>query len=435
MGFRGKPQGCGEGVRAVGVTDVQRVLVGARLSPRAPTGSASSAPGGDTPSRRVGATDAFGAPAVEGACPLGRLVDYHSICDIRWTVAPKEDREHLAPYLEHLRELPFVRAARVARREPRDGEGRWDAELVLTTPVEAVTFWCEHKRSHLTKEIAERVAHQARGTENVLLLAPTVGRELGEFLRREGVNFVDLAGNCYVRVRDQYIARIQGMRAASVPAMDRPLRSAAYRVLFALLVDPSLLGASVRAVAAKAGGVSPQTVADLRARLVEQGMMLRARGRARWSPSGRRQALDLWIAGFSATLSPNLIVGRFRAREREVEALEARLTSSLGHEGAWRWGGGAAAQRLTRYYRGDRTVVYLASDDAALPKRLALVRDAAGPLVLMRTPGPLAFESPQADTVHPLLVYADLLAEGHDRARDAARVVFEKYLQHEEVSA
>jgi hypothetical protein len=308
-------------------------------------------------------------------------------------------------------------------------------EVVLKTPSGAVTFRCEHKRSHLLREVAERVAHQARGVENVLLFAPSVGRELGEFLRREGVNFVDLAGNCYVRVGDQYLARIQGIRAEAVPAADRPLRAAAYRTLFALLVDPSLFGASVRAVAEKAGGVSPQTVADLRARLVEQGMVLRVGGRSRWAPTGRRQALDLWLAGFSATLSPQLIVGRFRARERELEALEARLSSSLGDEGVWRWGGGAAAQRLTRFYRGERTVVYLSEGDASLPKRLALVRDASGPLLLMRTPGPLAFESPRADTVHPLLVYADLLAEGHDRARDAARVVFDKYLQKEETDA
>jgi hypothetical protein len=46
----------------------------------------------------------------------------------------------------------------------------------------------------------------------------------------------------------------------------------------------------------------------------------------------------------------------------------------------------------------------------------------------MRAPGPLAFEGAEA-TVHPLLVYTDLLHEGESRAHEAAAVFAEKYLK------
>lgn len=61
-------------------------------------------------------------------------------------------------------------------------------------------------------------------------------------------------------------------------------------------------------------------------------------------------------------------------------------------------------------------------------KWLRLVPDMHGNVVLARVPGPLAFRSPRPDTVHPILVYADLLGEANDRASEAASVLRQKLL-------
>src|SRR3954451_5359187 len=106
--------------------------------------------------------------------------------------------------------------------------------------------------------------------------------------------------------------------------------------------------------------------------------------------------------------------------ETAPDKLEQRIEPLLDAACDWRYGGGAAGMRLTTYYRGDRTVLYTQKPPADLPTRLRLVRDASGPIMIMRVPGRLAFESPAARCVHPLLAYADLLAEGHERASEAA---------------
>ena len=121
-------------------------------------------------------------------------------------------------------------------------------------------------------------------------------------------------------------------------------------------------------------------------------------------------------------------VGRFRAKQHTADAIEADLAPRLAALGEWRWGGGAGAQRLTGYYRGDRTIIYVREADPAAVRKLPLVPDPAGDVALVRAPGPLAFEGPNPEVVHPLLVYADLLTEGHDRAREAAAEIYEKYL-------
>ncbi|MBI5490298.1 MAG: hypothetical protein HY905_23380 [Deltaproteobacteria bacterium] len=90
--------------------------------------------------------------------------------------------------------------------------------------------------------------------------------------------------------------------------------------------------------------------------------------------------------------------------------------------------GGAAAHRLTGYYRGDQTLLYFADPPPSPAKQLRLVPDAEGDVWLARSPGPLAFSGPNRATVHPLLVYADLIGEGHERARDAAAEVRRRFL-------
>jgi hypothetical protein len=334
----------------------------------------------------------------------------------------------IQPYLDQLRRLPFVDDARL-RSPPRQASAAgFDATVVIRTPTGKERMRVELLRSHLARETAARVLQLARAEPRLLVLAPAVGRDLGELLASSGVNFVDLAGNCHLRIDDKYVARMQGMRAAPRPITDKGLRAPAYRVLLALLGRPSLAEASGRALAEAAGGVSPQTALDLRARLLERGILLRGGGSNRWAPDGYKAAVDLFVAGASSTLMPSLSVGRFRAPDGTVSSVEAKLARGLNGRTRWRWGGGAACQRLTGHFRGDRTVVYVEQWDARLVNDLRLVTDAAGPILVATLPGPVALESPHPETVHPVLVYADLSLEGDERAREAAGDVYAEYL-------
>jgi hypothetical protein len=139
-----------------------------------------------------------------------------------------------------------------------------------------------------------------------------------------------------------------------------------------------------------------------------------------WTPVGQKRALDLWLAGYATTVRPSLLVGTYRTQDADADALEARLTPLLDKSVVWRWGGGAAAQRLTRYYRGEKTVVHVAEPPPGLPRVLRAVPDRNGTLTILRSPGPAALQGATADTAHPLLVYSELLADGNERAIDAA---------------
>lgn len=337
--------------------------------------------------------------------------------------------ERLDAYLAHLGRLPFVRRVKTLKLD-RHAFPEVDARVRITTPTGDVERLVEVKRTHLTNTTAQHLLHQAAEQSSFLLFAPVVGRDLAELFVEHGVDFVDLAGNCFVHIGDQYVARIQGQRAETRPPAEKALRAPANRVLFALLADTALLDATSRALAEAAGGVSPQTANDVRARLLAQGAIVKTRKGTSWAAGHRRQVLDTFLFGFPMLL-PNLTVGRFRAKQATPAAIEADLTPRLGAIGEWRWGGGAGAQRLTGYYRGDRTLLYVREPNLAAIRKLPLVSDPQGNVVLLRPPAPVAFSGPKPDVVHPLLVYADLLMEGHERAREAAAEIYDTYLAEE----
>lgn len=323
----------------------------------------------------------------------------------------------LRPYLDRLARLPFVRAVHL---HSKDAVG-------LTTPEGQTDLPVLYRGSVLNAALVEHMKVTATHRPGLLVLAPVIGSTPGEALAAAGVNFVDLAGNCHVRLGDRYFAWVQGRRAEQRAPGEKALRGPAYRVFAALLAKPELVSATARSLAEAAGGVSPQTANDVRHRLEARGLLLRTRGGATWANGGYRAMLELFVAGFP-TLLPGLGLGRYRARGRNPEEVEAALAPALSRVGDWRWGGAAAAWRLTGYYRGDATLVYLRDPDATALSALPLIPDASGNVIVRRAPATAALEGHTPDTVHPTLVYADLLLEGNTRAREAAGEIHRRFV-------
>jgi len=336
----------------------------------------------------------------------------------------------LEPYLARLKRLPFVRDVRVDTRELSQDDRLFDARVVIRTAGGRARFLVEHKRSHLGYDVAERLLHTRETVPNLLLFCPLVGRGLAERFGDEGLNFVDLAGNCHLQIGDEYLAHVEGRRGETKPPSERGLRAQSYRVLFALLVRPGLTTAPARAISEAAGGVSPQTALDARARFLEKGFLVDTSNGPGWAPRGWKDALDLFIQGFTSTLAPQLALGAYSAMERSPAALETELEKRLAtlDDVEWRWGGGAACARLTGYFRGDQTILYVKEAREGLAKHLRLRPDSKGHVRLYTSPGPLAFDAPVNDCVHPLLAYVDLLTEGDERARDGAAEIYRRYL-------
>jgi hypothetical protein len=291
----------------------------------------------------------------------------------------------------------------------------------------------------LSVEVGERLIHAAAEVKNLMVFAPLVARGLSERFAANHVNFVDLAGNCHVDVAGRYFAHVEGRKVAVRAASLRALRAPTYRVLFALLVESRLLQAPARLLADAAGGVSPQTALDARKMLFQRGFLNGDPARPTWAQDGRLGTLELFVSGFANTLLPSLALGRFRLRDAHsgaggngllnggTDVMERALTGPL-RESAWRWGGGAAAERLTDVPRNEKLTLYLARASDARLVDLALEPDPDGEIMMVERPCALAFESSHPDTIHPLLAYAELVGERDARSIQGARALHARYV-------
>jgi len=324
-------------------------------------------------------------------------------------------------YLEQLDLLRGIESYRIdrGRNQPEN------AILVLRTQAGERRLVIGEYRSHLTHQLVDQLVANRNRQQDLLILAPHIGKQLAAKLEEGGIHYLDRNGNCHIELEPLFI-HVEGRRNSPSRGANKGLRSAGYQVLFAYLARPSLLNETIRSVAAIAG-VSTQPVHDMKHRLLEEELVVKTRSSLEWVPRRRQDALNLWLHGYQTTVRPSLLWGTFRARE-EPDELEARLATVLPAASVdFRWGGTSAGFRLTGHYRGARTTVHVHSFPTDLKRKLGVVADPTGNLVLMNAFGEINWHS-ERETVHPLLVYSEMLNEGSERAREAAQEVFDKLI-------
>jgi len=338
---------------------------------------------------------------------------------------------HWEPYIRHLRELPFVKNATIGQIRPfiKNGMSTYEADALLNikTPQGNREFYVDEQKTHLTYALADGLAARVQKASKTpwILFAIHVPRKIGRYLGEHGINYVDKAGNCRIQIGTDYMAVIEGQTPISDPASGRGIGIPGYRVLFTILAKPDILNSPVRTLADVAAA-SKTTVAETLARLEKEGFIgPELSGRRILNPRG---LLDRWMVGYE-TLRPKLIFGRFRTPDANPEALEQRIEAELGDSVMWAWGGGAAAMRMTKYYRGEETVLHVSDPTSDLSRRLKALPAKDGPFVIHRTPAKVAFEGILPRTVHPLLVFAELMATGDPRARETAMDIRERHLR------
>ncbi len=333
----------------------------------------------------------------------------------------------LEPYLGILRDLRGVRHVDVERQVKAPVPV--DARLTIQTDAgKKIALLAEEFRSHLSHDIVDHViARAGRLRGRLLILAPHIGSGIASKLADAGLNYLDRHGNCHIAVGSFYI-HIEGHTAPAQSSAEKGMRSPAYQVLFAYLASPDLLDAPIRTVAESAG-VSRQPPSDMRQRLLEEGYIFKSTSGHRWVERRRDDALNLWLRGYETTVRPSLVRGSFRTKSNPGD-LEERIAStfkSMG-KGDYRWGGTTAGYRFTRHYRGPKTTVHVQSAPADLGQRLRGLPDRNGNLIVMDAFGTINW-SARTDTVHPLLVYSEMLRDGDERAREAAEDLFEKHIR------
>jgi hypothetical protein len=258
--------------------------------------------------------------------------------------------------------------------------------------------------------------------QNLLLVTRYVNPQMAEELKTEGLEFMDAAGNAYVNQPPAYIY----VKGNKPPDGITPTRGKAtfkptgLKVIYAFLCNPGLENKPYRDIAAQAD-VALGTVGWLMRELKERGFLMDM-GKKGNKIIQKENLLRRWVDAYPERLRPKLVLGRFQGEKGWWQKKKVKPGIAV-------WGGEVAAARLTKYLKPQMITLYTvqqALNNVLLENRLK--KDPHGDVeVLKRFWGPgEAFQN--EDMVHPILVYADLIATGNQRNRETARMIYEKQI-------
>lgn len=335
----------------------------------------------------------------------------------------------LKPYLDLMNNWGAA-AVKTAERPADRRMARIDTRVWYQTPAGRIEYAVQlrnhfrHEDPYLTIRRFENL--RGRG-ERALLFAPMTTERQREALRKGDVDYVDLVGNVHLERRG-FLVHVEGKRGRprAEPQTDRVFKRAGLQVIYVLLIRPDAVTWPYRRLA-EAAGVALRTanyvVEGLRA-----GGLVAGRGKRRQLVEPR-DLMARWVNAYELELRPKLVKGTYRVRPRTRVRLLGELRRYFERRQVpWALTGAEAAFRLTHYYRGGRIVIFAPTDLAGFEEETDCMRDQRGDLVMLRYFCEMIEEPKrrrELPLAHPLLVYAELVAEGTERAVGAAKLLRE----------
>lgn len=267
-----------------------------------------------------------------------------------------------------------------------------------------------------------------------LLAADYVNPKMAEKLRQQGVQFIDTVGNAYINQPPVFVYvtanRQATLKGAVIKAeTNRAFEPTGLKVIFAFLCDPNLVNAPYREIAEKAG-VALGTVGVVINGLKAANLIIdKGKGRGRVI-AHYRKLLDRWTEAWPEKLKPKYLVGEFVA-----DTPEWWKNIDIGDYGGY-WGGEIAAAEYTHYLTPTVATLYLPEAERdRLFGEARLRRGTHWPsqknVLIYRPFWPEAFADIYTDgkaLVHPVLVYADLIATGEPRNFETARRLYDEHI-------
>ena len=316
-------------------------------------------------------------------------------------------------------------------------EGLWIDAILRLEPGEQ-TFIAEVKKWAQHANLGALIHQIQQLPETGLLVADYINPKMAVKLREQGVQFIDTFGNAYINQPPVYVYvtgnRQNGLRpewAVGKTGTNRAFEPTGLKVIYAFLCEPRLVNAPYREIAETAGvalGTVGWVINGLKAAklLIDKG---KKRGR---QLTNYRKLLDRWVEAWPEKLRPKQLVGEFIADDPYWWK-----TIEIGEFGGY-WGGEVAAAKYTDYLKPKVATLYLPEERrAALLREARLGRatdpaEAGAATVLIYQPfWPEAFNTlyiKDKGLVHPLLVYADLIATGDPRNLETARRLYDEHI-------
>jgi hypothetical protein len=311
---------------------------------------------------------------------------------------------------------------KILGEEPLE-EKRPDAVLHIATPEGNTKKYYGEVKENITQATLGYAAEQIRRfNKPALLVTRYLTPPMAERLKALNVEFIDTAGNVYINNPPLFIYVI-GKTKKDFPAgvkLGRAFRPTGLKVVFALLCQPELVKAPYREivnVTKVAQGTVGWVFYDLKQQnyLIERGV------------HGRKlinveKLIGFWVDTYTRELRPKLYMGTYKTAKQDwLKDLDWQKTNAF-------IGGETAAAILTDYLKPATTTIYGPEEITPFLIKHHLQKDPNGNVELYKKFWKFDYPWEYEGLAPPLLIYADLIATANDRNIDAARIIYDKFI-------
>lgn len=273
-----------------------------------------------------------------------------------------------------------------------------------------------------SQNVAAIINHIKSMGENCLLATSHINKNISKLLIANNIEFIDSCGNIHMN-NPPLLLIITGEQPKTrhaIPSSNRTFGVAGVKVIFACLCIPGLESQPYRTIA-KLSTVSLGAVESVMTGLKQNNYLMLSNKEER-TLTKKKELLNRWCIAYNERLRPKQIIGRYSAFDKywwkqvDIEKYKAL------------WGSEVACAQMTKYLKPGSVTIYCNDSLPRLRARFALRENSTGEIELLKPFWGFDDISSQDNLVPPMLVYADLIASGNDRNKEAAELIYEKYL-------
>lgn len=289
-----------------------------------------------------------------------------------------------------------------------------DGAIDIIVKNKSHIFFVEIKNELREIHLPRIISKLSPAPEKWLLVSQYISKPNREILKRQGINYLDVSGNCHIHQGSLLLyINDRPVTPQRQPDSGKIWKAAGLRLVFTLLNKPELINEPYRSIASESKNALG-TIGPLLKELKAEGFIKTINTST--TIENRESLLNRWTENFFSTLRPKLLQGRFRF----ATPAKREQWKNINLHNAW-WSGEPAGSLLTDYLHPEKFTLYSDLPKTELIKQLHLMPDANGELELLK---PFwnteAISTDHADCVPTLLVHAELNTSFDSRNRDTA---------------
>lgn len=306
-----------------------------------------------------------------------------------------------------------------------------EADYLIQTPSQSLAV--EVKRNIRPAHLGAIIRRIKTLEPTGLLVADYLNPNIAKVLKENDVQYMDTCGNSYLNLPPVYV-HISGQKPVlnAKQETNKTFDLSGLKVIYGFLCNRQLVGASYREIAEQTG-IALGAVGKVLNSFIGAGFLIDpGKGRAR-QLINRRKLFDRWVEAYPEKLKPKLFIGEFISDNAnwweniEIEKYDAY------------WSGEVAAAKYTDYLKPQVATLYVPEKSGSklfAAARLRKVNNTTGSIDrVVNVYRPFWPErqsqvhaSPnyvRANTVHPILIYADLIASADSRNLETAKRLYD----------